>query len=206
MPMRRGFTFVEVLTVIAILALLAGVVFAMSAAPREKGRESACSNNLHQIYLGLELYSADYPGPEQLPGLGDIRLLPNVPAILQYVPSHDVFYCPNSTAKMRKRAWSTYEINFQLLGPSSNPKINMYLAQWEAELQSLGTATPLVICNVHDETYYAPLEQDLDPDLVRPFQLHLRLDGGVTAGRFPGRRHRQFTLYFWRSICYESTH
>jgi prepilin-type N-terminal cleavage/methylation domain-containing protein len=191
---KRAFTLMEVLTVVAILALLAGIIFAMSAGPREKGRESACSSNLHQIYLGLDLYANDNPGPEQMPGLGDIKLLPNVPAILNYVPSHNVFYCPNSTSAMIKKAWSTYEINFELLNPADDPKIDTYITQWEAELKSLGDATPLVICNVHDETYYAPEEADVDQDLIHPFQIHLRLDGGVTAGRFPGRRHRTFTL------------
>ena len=192
--MRHAFTLVELLTILAILTLLAGIIFAMSAGPREKGRETMCSSNLHQIYLGLQLYSADYPGPEQMPGLGDIKLLPRVPAILKYVPSHDVFYCPNSTAAMKKKAWSTYEINFLLLDPTQDPKIATYLDQWEAELKNLGGASPLVICNIHDETYYGPTEQDVDPDLVSPYQIHLRLDGGVTAGRFPGKRHRSFSL------------
>lgn len=194
MPVRRAFAMVEVLAVFAIVALVSGVVFAMSAGSREKARESSCMSNMHQIYTALALYSADNPGPEEFPGMGDIKLLPVVTDILPYVKSHDVFYCPNSTQAMKRDAWSTYEMNFLLIHPGDNARLKSYMDQWENELHNLGATTPIVICNIHDETYYAPAEQDIDADLAEPFQIHLQLDGSVKAGRFPGKRHRSFSL------------
>jgi len=188
----RGFTLIEVLTVIVILTILSGIGFVMAEPAREKAREASCMSNLRQIYTALALYSNDNPGPEQLPGLGDIRLLPQIKPILAYTKSHEIFYCPNTTPAMRKKAWSTYQINFLIVKPDVNKKLDHYLDWWKTQLALLGQRAPLVICNLHDETYYAPREQDIDPDLAQAFQIHLQLDGSVAAGRFPGRRFRQF--------------
>jgi prepilin-type N-terminal cleavage/methylation domain-containing protein len=191
--MKRGFTIVELLTVLSIVALLSGIVFAMSAGPREKAREASCASNLHQIYVGLSLYSADWPGPEQMPGLGDIRLLPSIRPLLQYIPSRDVFFCPNTTAAMRQtHVWSTYELNFLIVQADGNQQKTTFLNWWTTQLETLGQQAPLVICNIHDETYYAPRETNVDPDLAQPFQIHLQLDGATVAGRFPGRRFQSF--------------
>jgi prepilin-type N-terminal cleavage/methylation domain-containing protein len=194
LSLNQGFTLVEVLTVSATVALLSGIVYAMSSGSREKARETVCAGNLHKIYTGLELYSNDWPGAEQMPGLGDIRLIPNLDALLKYVPSHEVFYCPNTTRAMRDgKAWSTYELTFVLAqGDPKDKKNDTYLYWWKTQLENMGQKAPLAICNIHDETYYAPQERDEDPDLVQPFQIRLQLDGAVASGRFPVRRHQLF--------------
>jgi prepilin-type N-terminal cleavage/methylation domain-containing protein len=68
---RGGFTLVELLLVIAIIAILAALLLpALSAGPL-KSRRIACSNNLKQLELASSLYTADNEG----------RLAGNVPAI-----------------------------------------------------------------------------------------------------------------------------
>jgi prepilin-type N-terminal cleavage/methylation domain-containing protein len=57
-----GFTLVELMVVIGILAALAGILFPVFARAREKGREAACSANLRQISAALLIYSQDYDG------------------------------------------------------------------------------------------------------------------------------------------------
>ena len=57
-----AFTLVELLTVIAIIALLAAILFPVFARVREKGRQSACISNLHQIGLAVQMYAQDYDG------------------------------------------------------------------------------------------------------------------------------------------------
>ncbi len=57
---KTGFTLIEMLVVIAILALLAAILFPVFARARENARRSSCQSNLRQIGLGLLQYSGDY--------------------------------------------------------------------------------------------------------------------------------------------------
>lgn len=57
---RAGFTLVELLTVIAIIALLAAIMFPVFGAVRGKARETTCLSNLRQIGLATLAYAEDY--------------------------------------------------------------------------------------------------------------------------------------------------
>lgn len=56
---KQGFTLVELLTVIAIVGILAGLILAALASSREKARSIQCLNNLRQWGLAYQLYAAD---------------------------------------------------------------------------------------------------------------------------------------------------
>lgn len=57
---RSGFTLVELLVVIAVLALLAGLLLPVLAAAPEKARRANCMSNLRQIHLALAMYADDH--------------------------------------------------------------------------------------------------------------------------------------------------
>lgn len=98
--MRRGFTLIELLVVIALIALLAGLLFPVFAQAREKARQIACLNNLHQVGLGVTLYLQDYD--ETFPMSAYLSVTPmDQPCVLglgtalqPYLPSQPLLRCP----------------------------------------------------------------------------------------------------------------
>jgi prepilin-type N-terminal cleavage/methylation domain-containing protein/prepilin-type processing-associated H-X9-DG protein len=66
---RAGFTLIEILVVIAIIALLAALLFPVFARAREGARTKVCLSNMKQLALGFQQYLNDsgnrYPGAGQ---------------------------------------------------------------------------------------------------------------------------------------------
>ena len=59
---RRAFTLIELLVVLAIIVILAALLFPVFARAREKARTAACASNLRQIGLAADVYAQDYDG------------------------------------------------------------------------------------------------------------------------------------------------
>jgi prepilin-type N-terminal cleavage/methylation domain-containing protein len=55
----RGFTIIELLTVIAIISVLAAIIFPLAGSVREQARESDCMSNLHQLWVSAMVYKQD---------------------------------------------------------------------------------------------------------------------------------------------------
>jgi prepilin-type N-terminal cleavage/methylation domain-containing protein/prepilin-type processing-associated H-X9-DG protein len=74
---RHGFTLIELLTVMAIIALMAALLLPALSAARIRGQTVPCLNNLKQLSLSSQMYSADSDGrlAENLPlGKGSTNL------------------------------------------------------------------------------------------------------------------------------------
>jgi len=64
----KAFTLIEILVVVAIIALLVAILLPSLAGAREQARIALCSSNLHQQGLGMVTYGEDFNG--QLPPRG----------------------------------------------------------------------------------------------------------------------------------------
>lgn len=60
--LHRGFTLIEILVVVAIIALLISILLPSLRAAREQARRTVCAANLNQQHVGLRSYSIDYKG------------------------------------------------------------------------------------------------------------------------------------------------
>lgn len=74
---RSGFTLIELLVVVAIIAILAAILFPVFAQAREKARQATCLSNLRQMGTALMMYAQDYdetlmPGGVDIPCPSDL--------------------------------------------------------------------------------------------------------------------------------------
>lgn len=59
---RRAFTLIELLVVVAIIVILAGILFPVFAQAKGRARQVACASNLKQVSLAFIGYVGDYDG------------------------------------------------------------------------------------------------------------------------------------------------
>ncbi len=84
---RHGFTLIEMLVVLGILAVLTAVLFPVFASVRENARRATCQSNLHQMGLTTQQYLQENDGQ-----YGVFMQL----AIMPYVKDRQVFLCPTA--------------------------------------------------------------------------------------------------------------
>ena len=90
----RAFSLLELLVVVAILSLLAALLFPVFARAKENARRSSCSSNLRQIGLALNQYAQDFDGwtPGSESGFVSWPTL-----LFPYIKGEEVFVCSSGT-------------------------------------------------------------------------------------------------------------
>jgi prepilin-type N-terminal cleavage/methylation domain-containing protein len=137
---RKAFTLIELLVVVAIISLLAAILFPVFARARENARRVSCQSNLKQIALGILQYTQDYderfprgcdPATPQndtsMPGYYYVannswtRVTHWMDFIFPYVKSIQVFSCPS--AKKRPTGTTAVEANY-----TYNPYVSKFVS------------------------------------------------------------------------------
>jgi prepilin-type N-terminal cleavage/methylation domain-containing protein/prepilin-type processing-associated H-X9-DG protein len=136
---NRAFTLIELLVVMAIIAILASILFPVFARARENARRTSCLSNLKQVGLALMQYTQDfdesYPA-YQAGGMGAnppggtwslgtdssgnyIWAWPQI--LYPYHKSIQVMNCPSGAGDVyaNRPIRGNYGANINLIGPSS---------------------------------------------------------------------------------------
>lgn len=131
--MKRGFTLVEILVIVAIISVLAMMLFPAFQSARNMARTTVCQSNLKQLGMAVALYVQDYdrfprgldPSDKYAPEIWDSRpdvqaFLANTPLLHSdqvlgtYLKSDDIWKCPSDTGYDRPDM-----IPYQLSNPTT---------------------------------------------------------------------------------------
>jgi prepilin-type N-terminal cleavage/methylation domain-containing protein len=129
-PVRAGFTVIEILVVMVIIAILSAVIFAVAGGVRASALRSSCVQNLSQIGKAIDLYAGDYNDmmppvitdtiTTDVDGLKDTGVeIKGEPEkwkelLVAYVKEDSIFYCPqdkHARSEERIRTWGADRTN-----------------------------------------------------------------------------------------------
>ena len=136
----RAFTLVELLTVIAIIGVLAGILIPIVGSVRRNAKQAQCLSNVRQIGLGMKLFASD--NRNRLPYMINASVKTWDQQLLEggYLPKGQVFRCPSDegvrteSGFIRSYAYNNYvgdatgaQTLKGLLGNATKPLSNIIL-------------------------------------------------------------------------------
>lgn len=106
MRLRKAFTLIELMVVVAVIGVLIGILMPALGSARAQARRTACSSNLRQIGAGLQVYMSGnrdrFPYASYMPSVGPFPLETTRPIRIADVLKHqvgvDAFECPADTS------------------------------------------------------------------------------------------------------------
>ena len=199
-----GFTLVELLLVLAIIAILAALLMPALATAQSKGKQTACLNNLKQSILSCQMYSADNDGklaqnnPLAEPGgncwvLGDMKVAAdatNTAMIRQgklfpYSKQVALYRCPtdpshvNDAPRVRSYSMNSW-VGSRYMETHPHPTGFRTFVR-DSELSAAGPATLWVIADEHeasiDDAWFLVTMDDCRPFASFPAARHERSYG-----------------------------
>lgn len=106
MTRHRGFTLVELLVVVAIVAALVGIGYPLTRSVIDKSREATCLNNLRSLGTGLQGYLQEHNNIMPTLETGRASKTEDLPVLdtvlLPYLQTADAFRCPADSKEFEK--------------------------------------------------------------------------------------------------------
>jgi prepilin-type N-terminal cleavage/methylation domain-containing protein/prepilin-type processing-associated H-X9-DG protein len=107
---RSGFTLIELLVVVAIIAILAAILFPVFAQVRDRARMASCGSNARQLSIAVQMYAQD--ADETLPMVTNFAVATNatdrvwMSTVQPYVKNEKVFLCPSAENAAFSGTWA----------------------------------------------------------------------------------------------------
>ncbi len=174
--MRRGLTLVEMLVVVAMLAVMLGVLLPAITRAQAMAHRTVCLSNLRSIGHALDTWSLAHDNqfpiarylaspiinPDPNPPL-------NIALIHQLNAVTDVFHCPGDVAWLYQTCGISYFYNFYLSGQRTD---------WIGTLIDPGkTSAEVPVCWDADNTHFTTLRGRLDVPRFHEVRNSLFADG-----------------------------
>jgi prepilin-type N-terminal cleavage/methylation domain-containing protein/prepilin-type processing-associated H-X9-DG protein len=119
---RHGFTLVELIVVVAIIAVLVSIAVPATSRIVQSGKATACVSNLSNIAVALQLYLGEHNQIMPTLQAGRASISDNVPVIDNtlntYLHDPRVFACPADTQGLAASTGTSYFWNSVLNGQS----------------------------------------------------------------------------------------
>lgn len=91
---RRGFSLIEMLITLALMCVMAAMLYGFGSRSHQRSQQKLCGDNLQKIYLALQIYANDFKGA--LPW--DTNALTSETVLDELVPKYTadttIFICP----------------------------------------------------------------------------------------------------------------
>jgi len=199
MDRQRGFTLIEVVTVLAILGVLMALLLPHTVNARGYARQAPCMNNLHQIGLAFSMYLSDYG--RWPPDVADL-------AVAGYV-TPELLVCPADPTGNQGGLVCHEKGKCRDLSPAF-PTSYIYLSDRRTDdlwsrLEALGSRGSYLACQCHGRRMGEYGGGPRDIPWYEGKVLRLSFDGSVHIGHtdWDHGRHWQEVFSVWKTFTDE---
>jgi prepilin-type processing-associated H-X9-DG protein len=194
---HSGFTIIELLVIIAIVAVLILLQLPVLARVSAQSRAAQCSSNLKQFALVVHIYGHEYR--EQLPPVGGGFWAWDLPVsaidpLTRYGASRDIFYCPANPDQNADGLWNFF-FTYRILGyvttfPSvaSLTATNMNASLVPQQIVTGPGASPPPPASKRVLLADVTMSQAGQGLPIQPAWTFTSIPGGYTAPGWPGHR------------------
>jgi prepilin-type processing-associated H-X9-DG protein/prepilin-type N-terminal cleavage/methylation domain-containing protein len=133
---RSGFTLIEILVVLAIIMIMAAILFPVLSVGRKKANQTKCMSNLRQIGIAARMYATDHdellppggynvPTPEQPGTTPQQRVQWHDLLAANYLRNWEVLICPAASDRDYRSSYGANRHVMPWLTPGQQPCVSV---------------------------------------------------------------------------------